>query len=255
MVEKPENIAPVKDAALPPTSDKPTSYISASDNQRLVNSKAKDDPNLTPMELHDHVSPAVAEAFRKDPVQAMLDIYSAGLKQPNESADDKATRLTREELCKQRFKKLQTDDPKLFSDITRIGEQIASNQLTPAQAGKEVGAAARALLDRAKLANGGQSPEFDDKISTGFVALSSTMLAERGTFPDHHDPQKTKAMIDAVEAELRKGGAVDMTMPGPANKLYPAQIHGVTWAKTGEPALCGWTTDGKKDRYKFEINL
>ncbi len=230
-------------------------HITPGDNQGLVNTQAKDNANLSPMELHDHITPAVAEAFHKDPVKAMLDIYHKGLQVPNETPDQASERQQREAGCKARLEMLQKQDPKLFGDITRIGEQIASKQLSPEQAGQEIAAAARAAIDRGRLANGGQPPELDDNFAQKLVALSSTMLAARGTFGDNHDPAKTKAMIDAAEAEFRKAGAPDVMMRDQQGKPLPAELHGVTWKNDGEPAICGWTTDGQRDRYKFEIGL
>ena len=106
MVDKVDSTPQIKDApakAGPPSEAPPPPGITAADNKILAAGKPQDHPSLSPLELHGHITPAVAEAFRADPVKAMLDIYSKGLTLPNETKEQTATRLVREAACKTRL--------------------------------------------------------------------------------------------------------------------------------------------------------
>lgn len=222
--------------------------LSQQDVRMLRASQAKSSPHLGVMELAQADVPAQTDgsagnlsADKEAQIAKLQEIYNKAIKDPN-----------REQIFHNRMESIAKYDPKTFDDVVKIGDEIATKQLSPEAAGQEIARALRDTLNRH-----GPSDKLNlgtDQVVAVLGGFSGLMLAERANFDPSKVNELTGKMVDAAETELRLHKGFDGITLDPRNNnpIPDMVVHGVMWADNGEPALCVYN-HGIRDRHKFAV--
>jgi len=157
-------------------------------------------------------------ATRQERLQEFVDGFGHLGKLYSDSVGDQA----RFSKFQDRMMNVYTYDHATFKEIGRLGDDMTKNPPpTPEQIGQALGHSLKNTMDR-QLKTGNVDLASPDMINLE-GAMAGVMLAARATFNPNTKDAQTTAMVDAMEAELRK-----QNVP---------HIHAIIWGDTKEPGL------------------
>jgi len=161
---------------------------------------------------------SVAPGTRQERLQEFVDGFGHLGKLYSDSVGDK----DRFSKFQDRMMNVYTYDHATFKEMGRLGDDMMKNPPpTPEQIGQALGHSLKNTMDR-QLKTGNVDLTSPDMTNLE-GAMAGVMLAARANFNSSTRDTQTAAMVDAMEAELRK-----QNVP---------HIHAIIWGDTKEPGL------------------